>query len=294
MRYVLRPIPLLVLLTIVIDAILLVWWEFGRTRFSPRIAQVGTSLLISFLYNQVALLTLWIGFGRSSFWVRWLIPTVAFCLALGSLGSLSDYQKFYVLTFLASAGTLALVVLLLRWLGVVIEDRSRSKVGLQSPPPAFQFSIRQVLFWVTFLSLILGLLKVTEYSPSTGQVWYSILHSIFSTYTILSACWLALGQRFLRLRIFLLMVGALVGLAVNFLTLMRVASYESWHKVYLYVLFIDLIDAASLAILCLLYLLVVRRCGYRLVRYRRGQVPPVEVAPANSATPSHDEVSPPV
>jgi hypothetical protein len=240
-----------------------VFFPLGRSYELP------VTLFIGLHFSQMGLIGLWAGLGGSPLWLRstgslvglfylWLI----LCFAVGFF--------LWENAILVAASTMTVAVLLfcVRWRGWTVRHPS-------SLPPSrieFQFSIRHLMLLTLAVAIILAIgrwVGVKSFRFSL-DLWTAILlFSVTIAFLTLVSIWGTLGEpRWLVRGGVTLAAGLAIGFGID--------RFFGETRPWFYTIAI-LILTISLTV----SLLVVRSCGYRLVRVRRTRIPSTQSLPPN-------------
>jgi hypothetical protein len=200
---------------------------------------------------QAFLLSLWGAFSLPAPWVR-LAGLVAGAVYLEALVD-SDFRREFLGTSTITIVVTTVTLLMVRWLGVRLTRQDDFSQSARPEPEGLRFSIRGLMIFTAAVAVICAVARALEGS----QPWLRILIWAICFVAIgLVSLWAALGDaRPLRPIAVVFTLSPILG--VFFAFIVR-AHQAGW----IYILLIILLYPAAL----LATLLVVRSCGYRLVR----------------------------
>lgn len=272
-------IVLLILAHVLVSLVVCPQMDF-RTRSPGLLIWFAIALSIS----QIGLTAIWLCFGRTRFMIRLAMTALVMWTWVLAYGYAEAKSMPWPLLMLAIASSVVLILFGLRWFGLAISGLGeRERVGQD----AFQFSIWQLLVWMTVVAISLGILKATgPRHADAGDLVVILALGFLLAPIALSSLWLALGQGRLGWRI---------GVAILY-PLLAVAAFD-------FVAVGDPFDpvgyeiAMFATILCLSSLVVVRQDGYRLVWLRPEveeevvDVHPLDVVGGDTADTSEETAS---
>ena len=265
-------IVLLVLAHVLVD--LVVCPQMAIRTSDPRwLALFGVALSIS----QISLAAVWLCFGRTRFMIRLAITVLVMWTWVMIYYNVTDRPNIpWPLFMMAIASVVVVFLFVLRWFGlaIVVPGEERG-----SDPSSFQFSIGQLLIWMTVVAVSLGILRGSGiHDARIRDVVDMLAVSLPLAPIALTAMWLALGHRRLGWRITVMILYPLLASVVlsGLVTDDPLSAFA--YKIAIFT-----------AIVCLSSLVVVRQDGYRLVWLRRAveeevvDVHPLDVVDGDTA-----------
>jgi hypothetical protein len=202
---------------------------------------------------QSFLLSLWGAACQAAPWKR-LAGLVAGAVYLEALLATKLREEFLgIATVTIAVTTVSLLVV--QWLGVRITRQEEVGQPARSEPEGLKFSIRSLMIFTAGVALLCAVARALQTSP-TQQFLLILVWAICFVAVGLVSLWAALGEaRPLRRGPVVLVLSSLLGV---FFAFAAGAHSAGW----VYILLIMLLYPTAL----LGSLLVVRSCGYRLVR----------------------------
>jgi hypothetical protein len=201
---------------------------------------------------QALLLSFWVAVSQASPWMRLagLFAGPVYLEALLPADLRREFLGTSTITIIVSTATLLVV----RWLGVRFRRQDDSSQSAQPEPEGLKFSIRGLMSFTAVVALICAVAKALE--GSRNLFLLTLVWALCFVAVGLISLWAVLGNAHPRHRgpvAFVLspMLGASFAFAAG-------ARQSGW----IYILLIMLLYPVAL----LVSLLVVRSCGYRLVR----------------------------
>lgn len=214
---------------------------------------VGIPLFIS----QIALMATWLCFGRFRFLVRLIVTAIVMWIWLvvySNAGGRAAIPWSFLIMAIASA--VAIVLFAFRWFGLTVARHNERHADQRE---SFQFSIGQLLIWMTVVAVSLGILKGGELrDTNTDDIVMCLLIATFMAPIAITSLWAALGERYFIWRFATAVLHPFAATAI--INVMMGFTFRDESGYILSIL---------ITIICLLSLLVVRMAGYRLVRVRR-------------------------
>lgn len=251
-----KRLPLLIVLLVLahVLASLVVWTQMD---FKVPIPGWRIWFEVALSISQIGLMAVWLCFGRTGFLIRLVMTALVMWTWVLAYSHAESESMPWPLLMMAIASSVVLILFGLRWFGLAISDLGeRERVGQD----AFQFSIWQLLVWMTVVAISLGLLKATgPRSASANDLVVIVALGILLAPVAMSSLWLALGQGRLGWRIVVAILYPLLAAAAFGLVADNNPLNEVGHRI-----------AMLTTILCLLSLFVVQQSGYRLVWLRWG------------------------
>jgi len=207
---------------------------------------------------QICLVSIWLFFGEFVFLAR-LSVTVVVIVFWVYLLRLPPGDGPWLVVALAVASEVGLVSFALRWLGLELVEVRPSGLPVARRGSEFQYSISNMFVWMTVSAVILATVKVFGFGDfPLSMIWISLAFGLSVVPIALASLWLALGRAAFLYRLLLFLLSPVSTAAV---VLMVFVDFEDW-SFYFGLYYFGL--TAMTALFCLVSLLVVRMCGYRL------------------------------
>jgi hypothetical protein len=212
-------------------------------------------LFIGLTFAQAGLIGFWAALGTARWWLRLIGLVICTALLTGGFAcgiEEYDWQTYYIFGFTTTAVTAGLVVLrCFRFRLVLVSPES-------SPAPPLQFGIRHLLVLTLATAIVTTLALNLDMGPSGSNLLVVTLLSLPFVAVAIAAPWAVLGKTRLPIRsVVMLVVTAVAG----------TGSFYLLHEIaFTWMLFAQ-------AALLTVTLLVVRACGYRLVRLGKESSP---------------------
>lgn len=229
--------------------------------------------MVSVMYAQLMLLAVWLGLGTSKWTVRMASAVLAVAyltiwLFVGFSIRPDTTAPSYFRLFASFCGLILIIAgvfLLLRRKHGEIRDITGQQV---SSRPRSQFSILQLLLVTAVVAVLLALIRAatadrsgTEFSGLAS----SVLAFVVFLVTTLIAPWAVLSMGPVRSRVvILLLVALLLGIALALVSLPFNLTIVS--RVWTWYFLAECLILDFLTVIVIVSLLVVRSCGYRLIR----------------------------
>jgi len=221
------------------------------------IPSLPLALFVGLAFAQSCLLGIWAGLGGGAWWLRLVgLAVGSSCLAVGvGLGIDNlDWVTFFIFTFTPVTVTVALAIFrCFRFRICFPADECNARTE-------FQFGIRHLLILTVVVAVVFAVGRHVKLSLSDVQMLPRVIIIAFAQIPVgVLSPWTMLRGRLVVVRVVcLLVIAAAAGWGLD-----RIVHDGSAFWVIL---------SLAEAVLLIASLLVVRLCGYRLMRQRKGAV----------------------